>query len=151
MLYKVLVMATIPILSKRNSTTVSILLVIARVILGLILVLKAIFFISNAGLLREMLIESRFATAVGFFTAYVMVGHLLGGVLIVAGLFLRIAVVVQLPLLLGALFFIIPQQGFEAMGSDFAVSAIALVLSILLLVKGGGKFSMDSFLKNYEL
>jgi uncharacterized membrane protein YphA (DoxX/SURF4 family) len=134
-----------------NHTNQSFLLLIARIILGMVLILKAIFFISNAEILRNMILESRFAGAVGFFTAYVMFAHLFGGVFIIIGLFTRFAVLLQIPVLLGALVFIIPQQGLAEFGSDFILSLIVLFLLIYILLKGSGEISMDKYLKNHQL
>jgi uncharacterized membrane protein YphA (DoxX/SURF4 family) len=117
----------------------------------MVLILKAIFFISNAEILRNMILASRFAGAVGFFTAYVMFAHLFGGVFIIIGLFTRFAVLLQIPVLLGALFFIIPQQGLAQFGSDFILSLIVLFLLIYILLKGSGEISMDRYLKNHQL
>lgn len=129
----------------------SFLLLIARILLGVILLLKGIFFISNAELLKKMILESSFAAGVGFFTAYVMFAHLFGGVFIIIGLFTRFSAILQIPVLLGALFFILPQQGLAEFGSDFILSLIVLTLLVYVLLKGSGEISMENYLKKYLL
>lgn len=130
-----------------NHTNQSVLLLVARILLGIILLLKGIFFISNAELLRQLILDSRFAAGVGFFAAYVMFAHLFGGVFIIIGLLTRMAALLQIPVLLGAIFFIFPQQGIAQFGSDFILLLIVLILLIYVLFKGGGAISMDDYLK----
>ena len=102
---KILVMGIATRFFRWSHTYQSYLLLVARIVLGVVLLLKGIFFISHAQHLRELILQSRFAAAVGFFTAYVTFAHLFGGVFIIIGLFTRIAALLQVPVLLGAIFF----------------------------------------------
>ena len=88
-----------------NLTHPSFLLLFIRIVLGMILLAKGIFFISHAQHLKELILESRFAPGVGFLAAYTTFAHLFGGVFIIIGLLTRLAVILQIPVLLGALFF----------------------------------------------
>jgi putative oxidoreductase len=134
-----------------NHTHQSLLLFIVRIVLGLILLLKGLFFISHALQLKEMILESRFAAGVGFLAVYITVAHLFGGVFLILGLLTRIAAIIQIPVLLGALFFILPQQGGASFGSDFIFSFLVLLALIYLLWKGAGELSMDEYLKTHLL
>ena len=129
----------------------SFLLLIARIVLGLILLFKGIFFISNAQHLKELILQSHFAAGVGFLTAYITFAHLFGGVFIILGLLTRISVLLQIPILIGAIFFILPQQGMINTGSDFILSLIFLLLLIYILIKGSGEISMEAYLKKHLL
>lgn len=129
----------------------SYLLLLARIILGMVLILKGLFFISHAELLKEMILGSRFAAGVGFFAAYVTFAHLFGGVFIILGLFARIAALLQVPVLLGAIFFILPTQNMTDFGSDFILSLVVLGLLIYILRSGPGTISMDHYLKHHLL
>lgn len=133
-----------------NHTHQSFLLLIVRIVLGLILLAKGIFFISNAEHLKQLILSSRFEAGVSFLTAYITFAHLFGGVFIIIGLLTRLAVVLQIPVLLGALFFVLPQQSLDA-GSGFILSLIVLGLLIFILIKGSGEISMDAYLKKYLL
>src|SRR4051812_11482770 len=93
-----------------NYTHQSYLLLLVRIALGVILLIKGIYFISHAQLLKELILESRFATGVGFLAAYTTFAHLFGGVFLILGLLTRWAAVLQVPVLLGAIFFILPEQ-----------------------------------------
>ena len=137
--------------SRWSHTYPSLLLLIIRIFLGVVLILKGIFFISHAELLRELILQSRFAAGVGFVTGYVTFAHLFGGVFIIIGLFTRIAVLLQLPVLLGAIFFILPAQAVTGWGSDLFLSLLVLGLLISILWKGSGMFSMDYYVKHFLL
>jgi putative oxidoreductase len=128
-------------------TNYSLFLLIVRTILGLILLIKGIYFISNSQQLKDMILNSRFAAGVTFLAAYTTFAHLFGGVFIIIGLFTRIAVLLQLPVLIGALFFIIPQKGFLNFWPELILSVIVLALLIYVFVKGSGEISMEEYLK----
>jgi Predicted membrane protein len=134
-----------------NHTHPSFLQLIIRVILGVILLIKGIFFISNSQHLKDLILNSRFAAGVSFIAGYTIFAHLLGGVLIIIGLFTRLAVILQIPVLLGALIFILPSNGFLDLGSEMILSIIVLCLLIYVLIKGSGEISMEHYLKHHLL
>jgi uncharacterized membrane protein YphA (DoxX/SURF4 family) len=73
--------------------------------------------------------------------------HLLGGFLIIIGLFTRWAALVQLPILIGALIFINMQKGSFATESELTFSLLVLLLLIFFFVEGGGPLSLDNYFK----
>src|SRR6059058_840829 len=85
-------------------THLSLLLLLARIVLGLILLAKGIFFISHAEQLKELISSSRLPMGVRALAAYTTFAHLFGGVFLIIGLFTRLAAWLQVPVLLGALF-----------------------------------------------
>lgn len=129
----------------------SYLLLAARIVLGLILLVKGIYFISHSQVLQEMIQESRFAQGTSFWVGYILFAHFFGGVFIILGLFTRIAALLQIPVLLGAIFFVIPRQTVVESGQEFVLSFIVLALLILVLIKGGGKISMDAYKRTHQL
>ena len=134
-----------------NHTQQSFLLLVARIALGVILLAKGIFFISHAQQLRDMILQSRFEAGVGFLTAYITVAHFFGGVLLILGLLTRLAALLQIPVLLGALIFILPHRGTVDLGSDLILSLVVLALLLVVLIKGSGAISMDAYLKEHVL
>jgi putative oxidoreductase len=149
--YKSRIMNIATKISRWSHSYPSFILLIARVILGIILIVKGIFFISHAQQLKDMILASRFSGWVGFLTAYVTFAHLFGGVFIIIGLFTRIAALLQIPVLLGALFFILPAHEVNDMGSDLILSLIVLGLLIYILKKGSGSIAMEDYLKHHLL
>jgi|AntRauTorcE11898_2_1112593.scaffolds.fasta_scaffold02392_5 uncharacterized membrane protein YphA (DoxX/SURF4 family) len=113
-----------------------------RIFLGGLLFIKGYFFIENIneiyGLIEENMQISSFIVA-----HYVAFAHLVGGLMLAFGLFTRLAALVQLPVLIGAVFFIDTRDAMLATGSQFEYSLMVLVLLLVFLVYGGGKWSVD--------
>ncbi len=78
-------------------------LVVLRVVLGLCLFLKGVSFIQNNVLLSDVISQTSFINNAGWLTTLIPWLHLLGGSLILAGLFTRLFCLVQIPILLGAI------------------------------------------------
>ena len=123
-------------------------LVAIRVVLGVVLLAKGIFFISHADKLSDIIENSRFKGAVTFLVAYITFSHLFCGAFIILGLLTRWVVLLQIPILLAAVIFNAPTF---SNGSEFWLSLIVLILLLFFLVEGGGPYSMDNYLKKYYL
>ncbi len=121
-------------------------LVILRVALGFSLILKGIYFISNSVYLQDVLLQSNLS-GMDWLKIVIPAVHLAGGSLIVAGLFTRWAVLMQIPILLGAVFFVNASHGVFAGQSELALSLIILVLLGLFFAEGGGPLSLDDYFR----
>lgn len=124
-------------------------LAVIRVLLGLIIFFKGLAFVQNTEALHSMLANSRFELYSLFFAHWVALAHLVGGVLIVLGLVTRGAVLVQVPILLGAIIFVNSQTGFYSINSELGFSILVLALLCFFLVFGSGKFSVDEFMRTH--
>jgi len=121
-----------------------------RIVLGLIIFFKGLVFIQNTGDLTAMMNNSA-VSIYGFFLAnYVALAHLVGGILITMGLITRLAILFQIPILLGAIIFVNAQRGFYSIHSELGFSIIVLALLLFFLVFGSGKFSVDEFMRTHE-
>ncbi|MDN3669568.1 DoxX family protein [Echinicola jeungdonensis] len=122
-----------------------------RVALGLFILYKGIMFISNTQPLMEMManIDLQFFNLA--LAHYVAFAHLVGGFFIALGLLTRFSIVFQIPILIGAVFFVNIDQGFLSVANnmEFEISLIVLVLLIVFLIYGSGKFSLDYWMKNH--
>lgn len=125
-------------------------LVVLRAGLGLSLFIKGIQFIYNSIVLDEIFAGSPFLNKFAWLGTVIPYIHLLGGTLILAGLFTRAACLIQIPILLGAVFFVNLKQGFFSGGTDLPFSIIILLFLCFFLVEGGGHISLDKryFSKN---
>lgn len=74
---------------------------------------------------------------------YVMLAHLVGGVLLAVGLLTRLAALVQVPVLVGAVFFVHWNEGLLSLGQSLEFSALVLVLLCVFTVSGAGRLSLD--------
>ena len=119
---------------------------IFRIILGAFVTYKGLFFVTHMDQL-EMTTSGINAAFAGITVAhYVVFAHILGGPLILVGLFTRIVSVLQLPVLIGAVFLVNYPKGFLSIGQHMELWASILVLVglIVFIVFGAGKFSIDA-------
>ncbi len=125
-------------------------LVVVRVALGLILFFKGISFMSNATRLVELLESSIIVKGSAWWAIAITWAHLLGGFMIIIGLFTRIAVLVQLPILLGAIIFLNMEPGVFNLAFELPFAIVTLMLCLFFLVEGGGPLSLDNFFSKYQ-
>jgi putative oxidoreductase len=121
---------------------------ILRIILGLILFLKGFYFINHNDELNNMIQNSKAAIYPEILVHYVALAQLFGGVLIMIGLVTRLAILFQLPVLIGAIAFVDLRNGLLTFNnSDLPLAIIVLFLLIFFLIDGSGPISMDAYLK----
>ena len=122
-------------------------LVVLRVVLGICLFIKGISFISDTAQLEFVLAEGRFTQSFHWLSYVIIWLHLFGGFMIIIGLFTRLAVALQIPILLGAVFFINISGGVFASSSEFWLSILILLLLIVFFIEGGGPLSLDHYFR----
>ncbi len=127
------------------------LLLVLRIALGILLLLKGLFFISHAEELEAMIRDSRFGYGTAYLVTYITFAHLFGGTFIIIGLLTRWVVALQIPILAGAVLFFNGGGQLFGLGSEFLLSILALILLIFFLYEGGGPVSMDRYLKKHQL
>jgi putative oxidoreductase len=117
-----------------------------RIYLGLGLLARGLLLITNTstGYFVDVLQRSgQTWLLTGTLLHYVMLAHFIGGVLLTIGFLTRLAALVQIPILVGAVFFVHRQDGLFAMGQSLEFSALVLFLLVIVLINGAGKFSID--------
>jgi uncharacterized membrane protein YphA (DoxX/SURF4 family) len=82
---------------------------------------------------------------------YVMAAHLVGGALLIVGLYTRLAALVQLPVLSGAVLVVHWQNGLLSANQSLEFSALVLFLLGLVFLFGGGRWSLDARRKQGSL
>jgi putative oxidoreductase len=120
---------------------------ILRIIGGIILLYKSYIFIHNS-VVAETEIE---LSGIGLLSRnsevlalVITCLSLLCGFFITVGLFTRVAAIIQIPILIVAVFFInIKQLG--ANSFEFVLSMVMLLLLILFAIKGSGPFSAEEY------
>lgn len=119
---------------------------IFRIALGIFITYKGLQFITQMDELQNTTagITSWFAGAV--LAHYIIFAHLLGGPLIIAGLFTRIVCLLQLPILIGAVVFVNAPRGHLSLGNymELWVSLLILTGLIVFMIFGAGKYSLDA-------
>jgi len=115
---------------------------ILRIFLGVLLCHKGYLFIDNISefysLIEENLAINSFVVA-----HYVVAAHFFGGIMLILGLITRLAVLIQIPVLIGAVFFVHTRDILLVTASELEYSILILVLLIVFLFYGGGKWSLD--------
>lgn len=116
-----------------------------RIVVGLFISYKGISFIFNIQDLYGLTASTDIKFASVMIAHYVLFFHTLGGPLIVLGIFTRAVCMLQIPILLGAVFLVNSQKGFLAMGNqmELGVSIVTLIAIIVLIIFGAGKLSID--------
>jgi putative oxidoreductase len=129
------------------------LFVILRVILGLILAIRGVFFLTSIQPLFHLiksssLNELNMNMTLALFICWV---HLLGGTFIILGFLTRISAWAQIPILIGAILFINLNSSLSNSISELLLSVFVLILSAWFAMAGGGKISMDNYAKSHLL
>ncbi|MFN8253589.1 MAG: DoxX family protein [Ferruginibacter sp.] len=122
--------------------------VVLRIILGLSLIVKGIQFIRNTAMIEQLLHHSVFSGQFQWLGTFIPWLHLFGGTMLLAGLFTRISVLFQIPIVAGAVFFINTQTAFLPGLDDTLFSIVVLLLLLFFLLEGGGPYSLDNALRH---
>jgi len=121
---------------------------IIRMILGLFLLAKGIAFLNTAPFLRDIFIRTQAISLspamITVLINYVILIHMIGGVLIFLGLLTRVAALVQFPAVFGAVFFVNILNSF--FNSELWLSVLILALLVIFVIIGSGPLSLDRFL-----
>jgi uncharacterized membrane protein YphA (DoxX/SURF4 family) len=129
------------------------LLLILRVALGLILAIRGLYFLTSIQPLFYLIQGSSLSKLnmnmpLALFVCWV---HILGGTFIILGFLTRISVWAQIPIILGAIFIVNLNNGLAQSFTELLLSIFVLMLLILFAFTGGGKISMDQYLKKHLL
>jgi len=120
-----------------------------RIGLGLILVSKSIYFIMDMASLERLLQTNQIqvlgsdTSVLSFIIAYL---GLLCGIFIGLGLATRWMAILQIPVLIGAVFFV-HAHSLEQNGNEFILSLITLLLLLWFAIKGSNGFSADAYFR----
>lgn len=120
---------------------------ILRFALGIFLFYKGIEFLENMG---NMISRMSGFLPNSYFTLsilghYIVFAHLVGGLMLAFGLLTRAACIMQLPILIGAIFFINQADGMFRPFSQMAITVLCLVGLIYFLIAGNGPWSVDRY------
>lgn len=121
--------------------------IIIRIGLGVILMAKGVNFMRDSSLLDQLLYGNTQAAenTTHWLPILICWANLLGGFLILIGLWTRLMCLLQLPILLGAIIYINVQKGGFAPEYELGQAILSLLLSIFFLIEGSGPLSLDSY------
>jgi putative oxidoreductase len=126
-----------------------------RIYLGIALVFKALFFMNHPEYLARMMDSvGGWWFAPRIFVYYIVFAHLFGGICMGMGFFTRSMALVNIPILLGALFYVHAPDLAASVDARQSVELTGLILFLLLVlsVYGAGRLSVDNWLagKDHE-
>ena len=117
-----------------------------RIAWGIFITYKGLHFITHMSELENTTagISTWFAGAV--LAHYIIFAHILGGPLIIAGLFTRIVSLLQIPILIGAVIFVNAPTGRLSLGNymELWLSILVLIGLIVFVIFGAGRYSLDA-------
>lgn len=116
---------------------------VLRIYLGIALLIKGIQFLTNPEQAASYMAMVSFAFFEFLSIHVVAMVHIAGGFLLAIGLLSRIAALIQVPILLGAVFFVHLQQGLFTKAQNLEFVILVLFLLLVFVVYGGGRFSVD--------
>lgn len=118
-----------------------------RIALGVFLLWKGVEFSNDMNKMTAMMDDLPFGNFMMVILGhYVLFAHILGGVLLATGLLTRLACIIQIPVLLAAIFLNIFNQF-----SELSLSILILLLLVYFLIVGSGRWSLDWYInREYE-
>lgn len=111
-----------------------------RIFVGGALFIRGLLFISDPHNLTQLAGSEKYF----WMYSYIAIVHLIGGLLLMLGLFTRLAALIQIPILIGAVFFVHLSQGFITSGQSLELSVMVLFLLIVFFLFGSGVLSIDN-------
>ena len=118
-----------------------------RIYLGIGLFIRGMLFIADSGNFIQLLSpDSGAMLRSTVIVHYVALAHIFGGFMMTAGLLTRLAALVQIPILVGAVFVSQLQSGLMSADQSFEFATLVLFLLILIFLYGSGKWSSDYYL-----
>ena len=137
-------MDTIKKLNKWANSHTSLPLDLVRIVLGAFLFSKGVNFSVHTNYLYDILNPLDEWLGIVMIVHYVTMAHLAGGILIVIGLITRVAVLVQIPVLIGAI--LINFIG-EMDVTNLVASSVVFLACLFFTAYGSGRHSVDYVLK----
>ena len=117
-----------------------------RMYLGLGLLIRGMLFIADANSFMDLVgANSSAMLRSTVLLHYVAMSHLLGGFMLLTGLLSRVGALIQIPVLMGAVFVEEMAGGLTAGTQGFEIAMLTLFLLILIFLYGSGRISSDYY------
>lgn len=131
----------------KRKTTKRIILLLFRIILGLTLFIKGINFVRNQEFLEGLISNTALLEDLSFLKIVIPFIHMLGGFFIIIGIYIRLVILIQLPIIFAAIVLLLISGGMSYYREIvFAVTIFILLISYLKF--GEGIYSWKNLIKN---
>jgi putative oxidoreductase len=121
-----------------------------RIILGLLIIVRCFSFAANQAVVTNFLLSHRLEYLTFMGAQYLILIGIGGGILIAFGVLTRFAALINLPIVIGTLFFVHVRGGLTFLNSDVFISLAVLILLLMYLVFGSGIISLDSYFTTHN-
>ncbi len=113
-----------------------------RIFLGIVLLVRGIILLADPSAITSLAGSQQ----VYWWYSYIIGAHLVGGLLLTFGFLSRIASLLQLPILIGAIVFIHLEEGLMTVGQSLELAVLVLFLLVVYLIFGSGMLAADNLL-----
>lgn len=117
---------------------------IIRIALGIFLCYKGVDFLNNMSDLVNLMSSNKYPTSIWYLLAghYTVFAHIAGGICLALGVFTRLACLLQIPVLSGAVFFVSTNKEMLRPYSELFLTILVLLLLIYFLIAGNGPWAI---------
>ncbi|WP_266206010.1 DoxX family protein [Pontibacter kalidii] len=115
-----------------------------RILLGLFLFIKGILFLEHSSDLFYVFSQSQDFIGMHKASVFTSAVHIIGGLMIAFGFLTRLALLLQIPVVLGALLIVNPQQGINLSNTELWLSGAVMALLLFFMIVGPGRYSVDN-------
>ena len=122
-----------------------IILLVFRVILGLTLFIKGVSFIRNKVLIETLISKNAILEKFTFLNLLIPFIHILGGFFILIGIYARTAILIQIPIIIAAIIFLIKSGG-DSYFNEIAFAVTILIMLVIYLKFGDGFYSWKNLI-----
>ena len=121
-----------------------------RIYLGVALFVRGALFVADPDRLMSLVGRSGDWFVPMLVAHYVSVAHICGGILLALGVATRVAALVQVPVLLGAVFFVHWGDGLLREGQSLELAGLVLAMLVTYSICGGGPLSVDHWARERQ-
>ncbi len=129
-------------MTKINNRIISL---IFRVILGLTLFIKGVSFIRNKVLIETLISKNAILEKLTILNLLIPFIHILGGFFILIGIYSRIAILIQIPIIIAAIIFLF-DSGSDNYPKEIAFATTILIMLVIYLKFGDGFYSWKNLI-----
>ena len=115
---------------------------IIRMYLGVALCVRGWSFLSDPAAITEL----AGAQQVYWWYSYLIGAHLVGGLMLTFGFLTRLAALLQIPILVVAVFFVHLKQGLMTVGQSLELAIMVLFLLTVYFIFGSGLLALDNYI-----
>jgi putative oxidoreductase len=131
---------------KESKLPNKIIVLIFRVILGGALFIKGVDFVRNKAVLKQVISETDLLDKFAILDTAIPWIHLLGGLLILIGMFTRIVIFIQIPFVVGAIIFLFNTKNTSFFSTEMIFAVTILLMLIIYLKFGDGFYSWKNLI-----